>query len=290
MYRLRGNTFIALLLRAGVQELSEKPQWGDNNNGITRPNLFADLLKMTQPEYNPPKIKSLSSLFSQYLKGDKPFSPMYFAFDTAAYRYGLSSRVKSEYATVLSEMDSFYRKYLRTSQFDRNLLVGGLVDAILADDSFNGVFETGINSVDKLELDRQNCFILQPFLISVWNNILINHPDTSEGAETYMDWTEETGLNKPRQTITDIGAERAKKITVSDQLPEESTSDTATEKTEDDNDIGEEQNKEEHSGPDIIEDDIEQNGYQSHHQTIMINNGSGPQIKEYYGNIVINIK
>ena len=46
--RLRGNTFIALLLRAGVQELSEKPEWGENNNGITRPNMFADLLRMAQ--------------------------------------------------------------------------------------------------------------------------------------------------------------------------------------------------------------------------------------------------
>ena len=63
--RLRGNTFIALLLRAGVQGLSEKPEWGDNNNGITRPNMFADLLRMTQPKYNPPKMKSLSSYFSR---------------------------------------------------------------------------------------------------------------------------------------------------------------------------------------------------------------------------------
>ena len=60
--RLRGNTFIALLLRAGVQELSEKPEWGENNNGITRPNMFADLLRMTQPEYNPPKINSITSI------------------------------------------------------------------------------------------------------------------------------------------------------------------------------------------------------------------------------------
>lgn len=141
--RLRGNTFIALLLRAGVQELSEKPEWGENNNGITRPNLFADLLRMTQPGYDPPKMKSLSSYFSQYLNGTKISSPMYFAFNTVAYQQGLSMRIHDDYPAVLAEMDRFYHKYLRTSDVDRRMLVGGLVEAILADSTFKGTFDVG---------------------------------------------------------------------------------------------------------------------------------------------------
>ena len=62
--KLRGNTFLTLLLRAGVQELNNAPEWGENNNGITRVNMFADLLRMPQPMYNPSKMKTLSSYFS----------------------------------------------------------------------------------------------------------------------------------------------------------------------------------------------------------------------------------
>ena len=218
--RLRGNTFIALLLRAGVQGLSEKPEWGDNNNGITRPNMFADLLRMTQPKYNPPKMKSLSSYFSRYLKGDLPFSPMYFAFNTTAYQQGLSMRISEEYPTVLAEMDRFYKTYLRTSTVDRKLLVGGLVDAILADSTFDGKFDTGNKWIRKNELDAESNFIIQPFLVSVWNTILSDYPDASEGANTYMEWTNEIAYNKPRETTTQIGAERANKIVVDDLLPE----------------------------------------------------------------------
>ena len=291
MFRLRGNTFIALLLRAGVQELSEKPEWGENNNGITRPNLFADLLRMTQPGYEPPKMKSLSSYFSQYLSGEKPFSPMYFAFNTPAFQHGLSSRLQDEYPVVLAEMDAFYRKYLLATPFDRKLLVGGLVDAILGDDSFDGVFDVGGKTVTKAELDRQDKFILQPFLLSVWNNILMNHTDASEGAETYMVWTEETGYNKPRQTVTHIGTERAKKITVSDKLPEGTTPDTVSDgAVYDESAQGENPHAdEEYVEPEIMEETKEQDGVKELHQTVMINNGSGPQIKEYHGNIVINI-
>lgn len=300
MYRLRGNTFIALLLRAGVQELSEKPEWGEKNNGITRPNLFADLLRMTQPGYDPPKMKSLSSYFSQYLKGDMPFSPMYFSFNTPDFQHGLSSRIQDEYPVVLAEMDAFYRKYLRATPFDRKLLVAGLVDAILADDSFDGEFDIGTKAVGKAELDRQDSFILQPFLVSVWNNILMNHPDASEGGETYMEWTGETGYNKPRQTTTKIGIERTKKIAVSDELPEAAISDTANTDNNEADPCGfsasEESAAAEESAPgedpvepEIMEETRERDHVKELHQTIMINNGPGPQIKEHHGDIVINI-
>lgn len=228
MYRLRGNTFITLLLRAGKQELSEKPEWGENSNGITRPNMFADLLRMAQPGYNPPKMKTLSSYFSQYLRGDLPFSPMYFAFNTPTFQHGLSDRIQDEYPAVLAEMDAFYKKYLLTTSFDRKLLVGGLVDAILGDDTFDGNFDIGGKQVSKTDLGSQYSFILQPFLVSVWNNILQNHPDASEGRDTYKEWSNDAGYNKPRQIVTDIGTERAKKITVSTELPKlETTEDTA---------------------------------------------------------------
>ncbi|MBR0079582.1 MAG: hypothetical protein IJP69_04330 [Synergistaceae bacterium] len=217
--RLRGNTFLILLLRAGVQELSERPEWGEKNNGITRANMFADLLRMTQPEYNPPKIKTLQSYFSKYLSGEMPRSPSYFDFEKSGFKHGLSTRINNDYQTVLAEMDNFYHKYLRKSKVDRCQLVAGLVDAILQDQTFQGTFNVGDKHVDKKELKDVKNFTLQPFLLSVWNEILMNHTDASEGYDTYMEWTKEAGYNSPRDIVTEIGVERAKKITVSDKIP-----------------------------------------------------------------------
>lgn len=216
--KLRGNTFLTLLLRAGVQELNSRPEWGENNDGITRANMFADLLRMAQPAYNPPRMKTLSSYFSQYLSGDKPISPTYFDFETPGFRHGLDARINNDYQSVLAEMDNFCRRYLRKADIDRQQLVGGIVDAILQDKKFNGRFDLGEKSVDRTALNDQTHFVLQPFLLSVWNEILKNYPDTSEGQETYMDWTEDAGDSKPRKITTQIGSERAKKITVSDEI------------------------------------------------------------------------
>ena len=216
--KLRGNTFLTLLLRAGVQELNNAPEWGENNNGITRVNMFADLLRMPQPMYNPSKMKTLSSYFSRYLSGDMPLSPAYFNFETSGFRQGLDTRISNDYQSVLAEMNNFYRKYLRQSDIERQQLVGGIVDAILQDKKFNGRFNLGKKCVDRTGLDSETQFVLQPFLLSVWNEILKNYPDTSEGRETYMDWTEDAGYNRPRKITTQIGSERAKKITVSDEI------------------------------------------------------------------------
>ena len=217
--RFRGNTFLLLLLRAGVEELSAPPEWGQNNNGITRANMFADLLKMAQPMYKPRKLATLQAYFSQYLSGELSSSPTYFDFEGSGFRHGLETRISNDYQTVLAEMNNFYQKYLRKSDVDRQQLVGGVVDAILQDDSFNGNFNVGEACVDKKGLKDVKCFTLQPFLISVWNEILMNYTNACEGKGTYMSWTTDAGRNTPRNIVTQIGVERAKKITVSDKIP-----------------------------------------------------------------------
>ncbi|MBR0233006.1 MAG: hypothetical protein IJQ47_03070 [Synergistaceae bacterium] len=216
--KLRGNTFLTLLLRSGVQELGEAPKWGENNGGITRANMFADLLRMAQPVYSPRNLKTLQSYFSQYLSGERPFSDAYFDFEKSGFRHGLENRINSDYQTVLAEMDRFYCKYLRKSDIDRQQLVGGIVDTILQDQTFSGKFNVGDIIVDKKDLNSVKSFTLQPFLVSVWNEILMSHPDTSEGKDTYMSWTKEAGYNSPRSIVTQIGVERAKEITVSDKI------------------------------------------------------------------------
>lgn len=229
MGRLRGNTFLLLLLRAGCQVLLNPQEYGESKDGVTKPNMLADLIRLTDTNYHPAKIETLASYFSKYLSGDPPRSPAYLPFSNPAYQHGLESRIADDYPAVLRQMDRFCRTYLTQENYPLRLLVGGLVDTILADDSFDGEFDVGGKTVGKEDLSRETNFLLQPFLVSVWSNILINHPDTSEGAEAYLAWTEDAGYNTAREITTNIGAERAKKIAVSTDLPEEMLTGTAVE-------------------------------------------------------------
>lgn len=140
---------------------------------------------------------------------------MYYPFNNVLFQQGLSNRISADYLNVLDEMTLFCSKYLQASPLALQQLVGGLVDTILADDSFTGVFDVGQKQISKNGLDGITSFALQPFLISIWSNILLNHPNSAEGKETYMKWTRAIGYNSAREIITDVGAERAKKITVS---------------------------------------------------------------------------
>jgi len=227
MERLRGNTFLLLLLRAGCQVLLNPQEYGESKEGITKPNMLADLIRLTNTNYHPAKIDTLASYFSKYLAGDLPRSPSYLPFSNPAYQHGLESRIADDYPTVLRQMDRFCRTYLTQEKYPLRLLVAGLVDIILADDSFAGEFDVGGKMVSKADLGQETRFLLQPFLASVWSNILANHPDTSEGAETYLAWTEDAGYNTAREITTNIGTERAKRITVSIDIPEEMLAETA---------------------------------------------------------------
>lgn len=227
MERLRGNTFLLLLLRSGSQVLLNPQEYGESKAGVTRPNMLADLIRMSNPTYTPAKLETLGSYFSKFLAGEPPRSPSYLPFSNPACQHGLESRIAEDYPAVLRQMDRFCRTYLAQENYPLRLLVAGIVDTILADDSFAGEFDVGGKLVGKDRLEDETKFLLQPFLASVWSNILANHPDTSEGKETYISWTTDAGYNTARDITTAIGTERAKRIAVSTNLPEEMLADTA---------------------------------------------------------------
>lgn len=216
--RLRGNTFLLLLLRSGNQTLTTQQEYGDSKDGVTKPNMLRDLLKLANPAYQANKPKTLASYFSKYLAGSPPNSPSYLPFDNVTYKNGLNLRIRNEKGTVLCEMNKFCQKYLDLSQSSMALLVAGMIDLILEDDSIDGEFDIGSQIVSKAQLDTVREIVLQNFLLSVWNNILLSHPDTKEGADTYETWTKEAGDNSPRIITTDIGTQRSQKLTVKNEI------------------------------------------------------------------------
>ena len=160
-------------------------------------------------------------------------------------------------------MDTLCRTYLKADDtYAVTLLVGGLIELILADDTVpaDTCFHTGCREVSKTELEREKKFILQPFLLSVWGYIVLSHPDASEGAETYLSWTEDAGGGNPRHITTLWGSERAKKIAVSVTLPETGAATDTAEKEapSPDRHEGEEPSQESHEAADHSPDSHEE--------------------------------
>ncbi|MBQ1491014.1 MAG: hypothetical protein IIZ39_03565 [Blautia sp.] len=220
--RLRSNTFVTLLLRDGRPELGSRREWGTSTDGITHSGLLAELIRLSMPSYQPKRPETLTQYFSRYIQGAPPKSQQYLPFESAECRRGLAERLQKESGEVLREMDHICHAFLDLADFKVRLLAGGLVEIILKDESFQGKIDTGYEWVDKDALERVDRFILQPFLTSVWSIILSDYPDTTEGAETYLKWTEEAGFKAPRTITTTWGEDRAQRIAVSTTLPDAS--------------------------------------------------------------------
>ena len=215
--RLRGNTFFLFLLRAARDDLGVAPSWGSSSQGLTQTQLFASLMRTVDATYSINNEETLRQYISQYLKGERTNSKTYYPFKESGFRSGADYRVKNDYDNALSEMDKLCRTYLK---FDNDsamhLLVGGLVSLIMKDNSIPvaASFYTGHKTVTRAELQNEEDFILQPFLLSVWHVIVMHFPEAKDGAETYMRWTADAGGGNPRTITTGWGTKKAEKIHV----------------------------------------------------------------------------
>lgn len=216
--RLRGNTFFLLLLRAARQEMSRVDVFQGASRGLTQSQLFAALMRTVRPTYTVKVESTLQQYLSQYLEGERIDSNAYYPFLSRAFRSSVELYVQEHYSEAVASMDELCREFLDVEDDATvRLLAGGLIALILKDTSIppDTLFDTGYRSVSRAELNGEENFILQPFLLSVWAYIVINKPNAKEGAETYFGWTKSTGKGRPRRISTNWGASKAKKIAVS---------------------------------------------------------------------------
>ena len=233
--RLRGNTFFLFLLRAARDDLGVAPSFGSSSQGLTQTQMFANLMRTVHSTYTVNNEDSLRQNISKYMKGKLTNSPTYYPFKNVGFQQNAALRMENEYSDALSEMDHLCRTFLDYENDGRmKMLVGGLIELIASDPSVlpSAAFRTGYKEVTKAALAQETDFILSPFLLSVWYYIVEEQPNAEEGADTYMRWTRDAGGGNPREITTDIGTERAKKIAVSIDLPEEDQTDTAEEVAE----------------------------------------------------------
>ena len=223
------------MLRAARDDLGVAPSWGSSSQGLTQTQLFASLMHTVDSTYSINNEDTLRQYISRYLKGERTNSKTYYPFKESGFRSGADYRIKNEYDAALSEMDTLCRTYLK---FDNDsamhLLVGGLVSLILKDNSIptNATFYTGHKYVTRVELQDEEDFVLQPFLLSVWHYIVMHFPEAKDGAETYMRWTADAGGGNPRTITTSWGTKRAEMIHVTKEKSGEAPKDTSEENIE----------------------------------------------------------
>ena len=244
-YRLRGNSFLLLLLRA-LRECT------GNGNGdrLTGTGLWIDFMRVFDDRYNPRKTitdttvqyrevlaegyKKLRQYFSEYLSG-------VFHFGSVCLPKDLPGKAKSIFSSDLD--DSSFRKALerlnyachryfgwsdnengRESQSDLVLgkIVAGIIETIKDDDTFEGPFFTGKKIVQKENLYAENDYILQLFLFDIWYKIVTEHYGDAEGGkETCNKWTQSeqrANTYEPRTMVLPIGQERAKTLRVTTDI------------------------------------------------------------------------
>ena len=137
--------------------------------------------------------------------------------------------------------------------------------------------EGGITKGHLLTLDHVS---IPSLALAMWHYVLINRKENLLGRPTFEAWNRSQGEKGDKWTfVSDIGKSYPRNVDFCFSMAR-MDSGSATEDKE---------GKGEDVEPEILEEIQEQNDVKELHQTIMINNGSGPQVKDLHGDIVINI-
>lgn len=229
--RLRPNTFVLLLLRATRSEFGNSPVWRRSSNGLVRSKLFTALMQVADPAYSPVTPETLSQYMSKFMEGSRAYSKRYYPFNTAAFQSTVALRMEEDYTGALNAMKQLCETYLDMGNpLALRLLVGGIIETMLADGSFANTLTFNGQQIDKASLAEQDKISLLPFLVDVWVLIVTAHHNSKEAVDTYEHWTADDGRpGFPPTITTQIGEKIAKKLTVSTELPKEASEDTVIE-------------------------------------------------------------
>lgn len=227
--RLRPNTFMTLLIRSARRDFGSNPRTpvtGYSGKKLTRAALLSDLMHVVDASSIAP-LDTLTTYMAKFMSGSFPYSDTYFPFNVDGFQFRVSDRMSTDYLGALREMDALCSKYLSIEdRSSMRILVGGIIETLLQDDSFVDPFPIAGKKVPKNSLANMEEIPLQVFLLEVWRQIVTEHHDSREAAETYKKWT---GAGSPPKIATRIGAEMAKKIAVTTVLAEEQPMGTAEE-------------------------------------------------------------
>lgn len=230
--RLCGGIFLTLLLQARKQRTGSRERSKGESDCLKDSDVLIGLIRIVNSNYQISKISTIKTMTNSYKscthsKGD------YLPFDDDLIVNEFDRRVKTEYESVLLNMNDFIETFLdldeRIGKY--KLLVRALIELIERDEAIAIDSEFIIaqgQSIKKSDFSNKKSFNLSAFLLGVWHFIVTNIPNNKVGKITYDSWCPTAGHAK-RDYVGNFGHGKYSQIEV---LLDNSKQDSSTENYE----------------------------------------------------------
>ena len=207
-YTLCGGTFLTLLLQARKVRTGPRKNAIGESDGMSDSELFAGLIKVLMPNFEVPKGRSFVTYTSSY-KACNLSSNDTLPFDRKNLIDKFREDMETDYLSVLRRMSDFTEKFI-DEENNGKWLVCALLETIDKDDSIvNEPFY--VDSIGqrytKQKLLKMQKIEFQPFLLGIWQFILVYRPDNSVGKNTLVIWHDRGGATRSRKHfISTVGS------------------------------------------------------------------------------------
>ena len=141
---------------------------------------------------------------------------------------GFDNRVKSQYQSVVRQMDTFVDNFLHTKSDERmRWLIQAILTLLSEDHSVTDgtLFYLSESPISKKELLALDQYCLSSLLLAVWHYIVVNRPDNEKGRATFEQFHERAdevgarwkfispiGKTYPRQITFDLFSVKSEKM------------------------------------------------------------------------------
>lgn len=184
---LSGGIFFALLTESEGRRPTPKEIKNGEKVDVTNVNMLEALIRLYKPSFEKPCGGTFTGNTSDY-KTCKTSFGTYLPFDDETEIKAFDKRVKTDYETVLKEMDDYISSFLDSKSEDRmRWLMKALFTVIekdvgMTDDT---LLYTSESPITKKELLSSAHYCLSNLLLALWHFIVMNRPDNTLGRATY---------------------------------------------------------------------------------------------------------
>lgn len=193
---LCGGVFFLLLTEAKGKPASRRQLQSGLKDRVSNKNILEALIQLIVPSFHQPSAgKTFEGDTSDY-RACKVSHGVNLPFDGTTEIDGFNNRVKSQYQSVVHQMDALVDNFLHTGSDERmRWLIRAILtllseDHSVTDDTLFYLSESPISKKELLTLD-QYCL---SSLLAVWHYIVVNRPDNENGRATFERFHERADL------------------------------------------------------------------------------------------------
>ncbi len=197
--RLCGGTFFTLTLQALKQRMGAREHYNSESDGMSDPEVLMGLFKVINPDFQDMDKKKLKGAADGF-KSCKVKSSKYLPFGETQEIRAFDKRVKTEYRSVLSDMEAFVDEFIDVGEkVGKHInLVRALADLVLQDDQIKPPLDEFYITPDgritkKAAFGDLDKVYLPAFLLGVWHYAVAVRKDNTIGEETYNLWCPPAG-------------------------------------------------------------------------------------------------